>query len=148
MDSETKEKLANLKEQNWLSIEMTFEVLGVTPEIVKKSLEEHVQKLGQIKTAFVYKTSFSKIEEVKNPTKDVEVAHSQIVEVGLMVKDLKTLMAIAISYGPSSIEVLEPKKLELTMGEIQDVANMVSGILHQIAAAGLGGFLATPKSGR
>lgn len=146
MDSNTKIKVEELADQKWMRVELTFEVLGVTEAIVKKSLEDHIKKLSGIKGIFVVKKEFSKIESVENPLPNVEKAFSQVADVELMIKDLKTLIAISISYGPSSIEVLEPKKLEIGMGEIQDVANMVSGIIHQIAAAGLGGIVATPKS--
>jgi hypothetical protein len=149
MDSDTKIKIKDLADQKWMRVEFTFEVLGVTKQVVEKALKEHVEKISSIKgPTYVFRTEFSNIEEVENPTPRVKKALSQIVEVEAMIKDLKTLIAISISYGPSSIEVLEPKKLEVNVGEIQDVANMVSGIIHQIAAAGLGGIVATPKSSK
>jgi hypothetical protein len=148
MDADTEEKFAECKEQKWMEVEMCFEVLGMGEDVVKASLEEHIQKLKQVKTALVYSAEMGEVEEVEKPMKDVEKAYSQIAEVGIMVKDLKTLIAISISYGPSSIEVIEPSKLEVNAGEVQDVANMVSGIIHQIASAGLGGIVATPKNGR
>ncbi len=145
MDAEIKAKLKELEQKKWMKSNLIFEVLGTTQEIVEKSLREHIEKLEKIKTIFLYKKDFSKIEEVKNPMKKVEKGYSQIVETDVMVKDLKTLIMIAISYGPSSIEVLEPKKLEISAGEIQDISNMISGIIHKFAASGLGGVVATPK---
>ncbi|MGC9310749.1 MAG: hypothetical protein ACP5E4_03430 [Candidatus Aenigmatarchaeota archaeon] len=148
MDADVKEKIGDLKDQKWMNVEMSFEVLGVEPEITKKSLEEHVGKLRRVKDVFVFQADLSDVEEVEKPMKGVEKAYSQVAEIGAMVKDLKTLMAVSISYGPSSIEIIEPKKLEINVGEVQDVANMVAGIIHQIAAAGLGGIVATPKNPR
>ncbi|MBN2095063.1 MAG: hypothetical protein JW727_03365 [Candidatus Aenigmarchaeota archaeon] len=146
MDSETKEKISELKEEKWMKVEMTFEVLGMAKDVVKSSLKEHVEKMKQLKTAFVYEAKFSTVDEVENPMKGVEKAYSQIVEMGLMVRDLKTLIALSISFGPSSVEVIEPTKIEVNSGEVQDISNMISGVIHQIAAAGAGGIIATPKS--
>jgi hypothetical protein len=149
MDSDTKIKVKELADQKWMKVEFTFEVLGMTKQVVDKALKEHIEKLSSLKGAlFIFRKEFSEIEVVEKPIPRVEKAFSQVVEVEAMVKDLKTLIAISISYGPSSIEVIEPKKLEINVGEVQDVANMVSGIIHQIAAAGLGGIIATPKSGK
>jgi hypothetical protein len=145
MDSETKFKVKEFEKKKWMKVSLIFEVLGTNQEIVEKSLREHIEKLEKIKTCFVYKKDFSKIEEVEKPMKNVEKAYSQIVETEVMVKDLRTLMVISISYGPSSIEVLEPKKIEISAGEIQDVSNMTAGIIHKFAASGAGGIVATPK---
>lgn len=145
MDPELKAKVKELEQKKWMKVELIFEVLGTGQEIVEKSLSEHVEKLEKIKTIFLYKKNFSKVEEVEKPMKNVEKAYSQIAETKAMVRDLKTLITIAISYGPSSIEVLEPKKIEISAGEIQDVSNMMAGIIHKIAASGVGGIVATPK---
>ena len=145
MDSEIKFKIKELSKKKWMKVSLIFEVLGTTREIVEKSLKEHIEKLEKIKTIFLYKKDFSKIEEVEKPMKNVEKAYSQIVETEAMVKDIRTLIIITISYGPSSIEILEPKKIEISAGEIQDVSNMIAGIIHKFAAAGVGGIVATPK---
>ncbi|MCD6275092.1 MAG: hypothetical protein J7J15_03685 [Candidatus Aenigmarchaeota archaeon] len=145
MDSEIKFKIKELSKKNWMKVSLIFEVLGTTREIVEKSLKEHIEKLEKIKTILLYKKDFSKIEEVEKPMKNVEKAYSQIVETEAMIKDIKTLIIITISYGPSSIEILEPKKIEISAGEIQDISNMISGIIHRFAASGIGGIVATPQ---
>ena len=145
MDSEIKFKIKELSKKKWMKVSLIFEVLGTTREIVEKSLKEHIEKLEKIKTIFLYKKEFSKIEEVEKPMKNVEKAYSQIVETEAMIKDIKTLIIIAISYGPSSIEILEPKKIEISAGEMQDISNMISGVIHRFAASGIGGIIATPQ---
>jgi len=145
MDSEIKFKIKELSKKKWMKVSLIFEVLGTTREIVEKSLKEHIEKLEKIKTIFLYKKDFSKIEEVEKPMKNVEKAYSQIVETEAMIKDIKTLIIITISYGPSSIEILEPKKIEISAGEMQDISNMISGVIHRFAASGIGGIIATPQ---
>ena len=145
MDPEIKYQVKELGKKNWMKTSLIFEVLGTSREIVETSLKEHIDKLEKVKTAFMYKKEFSKIDKVEKPMKGVEKAYSQIVETEVMVRDLRTLIIISISYGPSSIEVLEPDKLNISAGEIQDVSNMIAGIIHKFAEAGAGGIVATPK---
>ncbi len=145
MDADLKYRMKELEAKKWMKVGFIFEVLGMNKEIVEKSLKEHIDKLEKIKTSLVYKKDFSLVEKVEKPMKGIEFAYSQIVETEVMVQDLKTLMVITISYGPSSIEILKPNTMNISAGEIQDVANMTSGVIHQIASAGLGGIVATPK---
>ncbi|OYT42918.1 MAG: hypothetical protein B6U88_02465 [Candidatus Aenigmarchaeota archaeon ex4484_56] len=143
---DTKIKLEELKSKKWIDTTMIFEVLGTNREIVEKSLKEHIKNLEKIKTCFVYKKEYSDITKVEKPLRNIDEGYSQIVEVNCMIKDLKTLTIISISYGPSSIEILEPDKIELSAGEAQDILNMVSGVVHKFAEVGLGGIVATPKN--
>jgi len=145
MDQETKAKVKELENNGWLSISFIFEVLGTNKEIVEKSLKEHVEKLDRIKTYFAYKKEFSEIEEQEKPLKNIEKGYSQFVEIECMIKDLESLFAIAISYGPSSIEINKPKKVEISAGELQTLVNLIAGTIHKFAEAGLGGIVATPK---
>lgn len=145
MGSEIRAKIKEFENKGWLSVNLIFEVLGATKEIVEKSLKEHVEKLEKIKTCFLYEKNFSEIEEIERPIKKLEKGYSQFVEVKTMIRDVTTLFVIALSYGPSSIEITKPKKVELSMSELQDLANLVAGTIHKIAEIGLGGIVATPR---
>ena len=54
---------------------------------------------------------------------------------------------IVMEYGPSSIELLEPRILDLPISEAQGILNSLSRLVHQFAASGAGGlvFIATDK---
>jgi hypothetical protein len=145
MDAETKARVKELENKGWISATMIFEVLGATKEIVEKSLKEHVEKLEKIKTCFIYKKDFSKVEVIEKPIKNLDKGYSQFVEIECLIKDIITLVVISISYGPSSIEINKPKKIEISSGELQDIANLIAGTIHKIAEVGLGGIVATPK---
>jgi hypothetical protein len=145
MDSETKAKIKELEGKGWMKVSMIFEVLGTNKKIVKKSLKEHIEKLEKIKTCLIYKKDFSKIDKVKKPLPNIKEGYSQFVEVECMIKNLETLFVISISYGPSSIEIIKPKKIEISAGEIQNLTNLIAGTIHKIAEAGFGGIIATPR---
>lgn len=145
MDQDTKAKVKDMESKGWMTVSFIFEVLGNNKEIVEKSLKEHVGKLETIKTCFVYEKKFSEAEEVEKPIKNLDKGYSQYVDVECMVKDLTTLFVIAISYGPSSIEINKPEKMQLKAGDLQHLVNLVAGTIHKIAESGLGGIVATPK---
>ena len=119
--------------------------MAVDKSVVESSLKNHVEKLSRVKEAFVYEKKFSEIKKVENPIKNIKEAFSQIVELKLFVKDLFSLINIVMVYGPSSVEVIGPKNKEIKIEEIQRIANVLAGIVHQFASAGIGGIVITPE---
>ena len=49
-----------------------------------------------------------------------------------------------MTYGPSSVEIIGPDKKEISVAETQDIVNLLAGVVHQFAAAGVGGIIITP----
>lgn len=141
MQDEIKKK----RKEEWIEAWFAIEVLGATEEIVKSSLEHHIEKLVNTKNVLAYEQKFSEIKQVENPPNNLKEAYSQIAEVKLFAKDLATFLIIVMLYGPSAIEVHGPSKKEVKISELQEIANAVSGIMHEFAAAGLGGMVITPK---
>ena len=76
--------------------------------------------------------------------KNVEEAYSQVAKVRFFSRDLLTLLNIVMVYGPSSVEILGPDKAEIKISEVQQLSNTVAGLVHQFAAAGVGGIVITP----
>jgi hypothetical protein len=142
---ELKEEINKRRKDKWFEVAFGIEVLAVKEDVAGDSLNKHVNKLSKEPWVFVYEKKFSEIQRVENPMKNVELAYSQIVSLKLFVKNLSTLLHIVMLYGPSSIEVLGPNKKEVELGEIQHVANNLASIVHQFAAAGVGGIVITPE---
>jgi hypothetical protein len=145
MNDDIKDEIKKRKKEDWLDVWFAIEALGVNKDVVESSLKRHIEKLKNVKDAYVYETNFGEIKHVENPIKDVKEGYSQIVEIKLLVKNLSILLSIVITYGPSAIEILGPNKKEIDISEIQNIANMLAGIVHQFAAAGIGGIVITPK---
>ena len=144
MDEMT-EELKRKRKEEWIEAWFAIEVMGASTDVVKESLENHVEKLSKTKNVLVYEKKFSEIKSVNNPPKELKEAFSQIVELRLFAKDMATFLIIVMLYGPSSIEILGPAKKEIKISELQEIANALSGIVHEFAAAGLGGLVITPK---
>ncbi len=139
------EEIKNRRKDGWIEAWFAIEVMGATQDVVGQSLEKHVKNLEATKNVLVYEKKFHDIVKVENPPRDLKEAWSQIVELKLFAKDLATFLIVVMLYGPSSIEVIGPTKKEVKISELQEIANSVSGIVHEFAAAGMGGMVITPK---
>jgi hypothetical protein len=136
-EDETNEKI----NQGWIKTGMFFEVLAVNEDATRKALDSLMNKLEKDERVKMFKKQFSDLKEVEKPLKDVEKGYSLTCEISLISKSLDNLVQVVTEYGPSAIEIFEPKKLEIGMGEAQNILNTVSMIMHQFAAAGMGGIV-------
>ena len=128
-------------QEGWIRLLMTFEAVSVSEEVTKKALESLINKLDSDQRAMIYKKEFLGVKEVNAPVKGMEKGWSQIVEVELIVKRFEDAVNIVMEYGPSSVEVIEPKEVRVNIGEMQSTLNSIGELMHKFAAAGLGGFV-------
>lgn len=145
MNEDAKEKIDKMRKEKWVECSMVIEAIAVKKEVVEGSLKEHVDKLHSIKDVFVYATKLHETIKLEKPFKNFDETYSQIVELKLFVKNVFTLMTVIVLYGPSSIEVLGPKNTNVNIQELQTIANSTADLIHQFAAAGVGGIVMTPK---
>lgn len=148
----TKEQAKDLvlekSSKGWIKAWFAIELMAVSQEITEKSLKEHIDHIESLKDAFVFEKDFKPVEKLENPPKGVAEAHSQVVELKLFIKDLPTLINIVMAFGPSAVEILEPKEMKIRIEEIQSISNMVASMMHQFASAGVGGIVFTPQKGQ
>ena len=137
MDKKAEKRLKD----GWIKAALIIEVLAVNEEAAKSALEKHVEKMGKEDNTMILDNKFHATEEVQNPTPRLEKAYSQIVDVDVLVKDFDNLVKLVVSYAPSSIEILEPEKIRMDMGEAQGILNSISELIHKFAQAGLGGIM-------
>ena len=118
-----------------------FEVLAAKEEMAKKSLNDHLEKIDNLKGTKLYKKQFSDVKRVEKPLRGLEVGFSYVCETEFIVKDMEELISVVLNFGPSSLEILEPAKITLDTREAQSVVDLVAGVMHRYAAAGLGGIV-------
>ena len=140
-----KDEISKRRKEKWFDVWFSIEAVGVTEDVVKTSLEKHVQKMSSLNSIFVYEKNFLEIKKLDKPFRGVENAYSYVVDVKFFAKNLTTLMGIVMTYGPSAIEILGPDRYDISVSEAQDICNMLAGIVHQFAAAGIGGIVITPE---
>jgi hypothetical protein len=145
IDEELKEKAdKKISKDGWLRATMMIEVLAITEEATKHSLEKHIEGLGKEKKVILYKRDFGKIIGVMNPipkNPNIKEAYSLVVDIECAVQRYEDLIQIIMHYGPSSIEILEPGKVELNLGEAQGILNSLADMIHKFVAAGIGGVI-------
>jgi hypothetical protein len=136
-ESEVHEKVS----QGWFKAWFIFEVLGVKEEASRKALEILMDKLDTDNRVKLYKKQFGDVLRVEKPLEGVKEGFSMTCEVELVSKKLDDLAQITIEYGPSAIEIIEPKSFKMDSGEAQLILNTISQTIHQFAAAGAGGIV-------
>jgi hypothetical protein len=128
-------------EEGWLKSWVMFEALGINENASKEALESLMSKLDKDSRVRMFKKTFGETKKVEKPFKDIEVGYSLTCEADIVSKNFDNLANIAIEYGPSAIEILEPKKISLNIGEAQSILNSISNMMHRLASAGVGGIV-------
>ena len=94
--------------------------------------KEHVEeKIKNIAEQLDKSPGFKVINKEIAETKQVEKMWSTFIEAELEFKDIKTLFSFNFTFLPSSIEVLEPEKIELDTNEFSDIINTLQAKLHE-----------------
>ena len=127
--------------EGWVRSTMMIEVLAITKDAAKDALQKHIEKMEKIKTSFVYKKDFKDPLEIKDPFPNVKKAYSYLVDIELVTKDFESLLILVLNFAPSSVEILEPKQINLKMGEAQSILVSIAEMIHKFARAGMGGVL-------
>jgi hypothetical protein len=134
---EVKKKLRD----GWIKSSMMIEVLAVTEEAAKSSLEKHVHKMEKEDKTIVYKKEFRDVRKIEKPLPNIESAYSYLVELELLTENFEKLIYLTYTYGPSSIEILEPHNIKMDAGEAQGILNSIAEMIHRFAASGIGGVI-------
>ena len=140
-----KEEISRKKKDEWIEAWFSVEALAVSKETVEKSIESLIDNLSAFPDVFVYEHKIHDAILVKKPMRDIEEAYSQIADVKLFTKDLITMINISAVFGPSAVEIIGPRKKTVEMGEIQNTCNALAALVHQFAAAGVGGIVISPQ---
>ncbi|UCD07626.1 MAG: hypothetical protein JSW41_01505 [Candidatus Aenigmatarchaeota archaeon] len=141
MDDKLTEKVNKKLKEGWIKSTMMIEVLAVTEEAAKESLEKHIDRMEKEEKALIYRKNFKKIDKVKNPLPKITEAYSNVVELELLTQNYDKLVYMVMTYVPSSVEILEPGHIKMDMGEAQGVLNSIAELIHKFAAAGIGGVI-------
>lgn len=139
-DKDSMEKVKKKLKEGWIKSSMFIEALSLTEKNAKEALEEHIEKLKKEGNALVYKIDFKGVQKVDKPLQGVDVGYSSIVNLELLTENFDKLIHLAMTYGPTNIEVLEPLNLSIPAGEAQGIANTVADIIHTVARMRLGGI--------
>jgi len=115
-----------IEDAGWLNAALVIEVQGNDKDLVKTALTQNVERIKKEKDTHLYDSQISKIEELK------ENWFSAHVEIFLLTKDFGTLTRLSLFYAPSVVEILDPDKIELDIGDAQNLLVDISGIVTRL----------------
>ncbi len=113
-------------DDNKFRVQMLIEVQGIEETLVKQQAEKILENLR--KEPF-YKIYAQKVEE----TTKVDDKYSTFIDVNLSVRDFRAMVRLMFFYGPSSIEVVKPSKIEFTLNDFQDGLVDMTDMVHAYA---------------
>ncbi|MEI7961047.1 MAG: hypothetical protein WCI04_01810 [archaeon] len=124
--------IKELAKRKKISEEDSFKI-KIKAMIELKAIEETMLKkhLGKIKDALEKEKNFTiySIEEAAVINEDDMFA--SFIEVTLTVKDFVSLIAFVFYYGPTSIEIMKPSKIDFSQAEFQDGLVYLSEIFQK-----------------
>ncbi|MFQ5647990.1 MAG: hypothetical protein ACE5FW_02030 [Candidatus Aenigmatarchaeota archaeon] len=141
LDTKTKEQIKRNLKEGWIKSSLIIEVLATSEDAAKSALEKHVKQLGEENGVLVYKKDWGGFKKVDKPFKDIETAYSYFVELEMLTRNFERLVYLVMNYGPTSVEILEPKHIKLDMGEAQGILVSLADIIHKFAQMGIGGIV-------
>jgi len=118
---EIKEKVA----EGRILARIIIEILGKPKEHVEKALRVVVDKIKEQKDVKV-------IEEKLFDAEKQEEMFSTFAELGILFKNMETLVGFCFDFMPSSVEILDPEKLSFKSNNFAGLINDLLTRLHQI----------------
>ncbi len=131
----------------WIKAWVMIESLAVKEDTSRQSLEQLSNLVEKEQRIAIIKKELKESHKVENPLPDIPEAFSTVLEMEIIAKNYTALAQFVMNYGPSAIEILEPKKLQMEVGEAQDVLSEILAMVHRFAQAGVGGIVVSKGSG-
>jgi len=102
-------------------------IIGKPKEHIEKMLKDYIGKLKEDKQVNVIKEDYGEAEETEH-----KGMFSVFVETEIHFTDVSRLMWFCFDYMPSSIEIVEPEKLEYYGNDFTDFLNDTLSKLHKL----------------
>lgn len=106
---------------------MIVEIMGKPGPFIRDALEKHVSKLKSAKAVEVFSIEISEPKEIENS----EGMMTCFAEVEFGTENFSRMTEVVFDFMPSSVEILEPSKVEFSMEEASRFLNNVSGRMHR-----------------
>jgi hypothetical protein len=106
---------------------MIIEMMGRPKEHISSQIREHIGLMDKVKGLEVIKKDFSEPKKID----DKNNLYTCFCEVEIECINFIQLYELVLDFMPSSIEVLDPSKLNFTIDEATSVLNNLSGRLHR-----------------
>lgn len=126
IDELKKRKKISEEDSFKIKIRTIIELKAIEKNLLEKHVKKIIEAINNEKNFTVYGIESAEIIEE-------DEMYSTFIETTLTVKDYSTLILFLFYYGPTSIEVLKPSKIEMSQAEFQDGLVQLSGIFQKYA---------------
>ncbi|MBS3163551.1 hypothetical protein J4427_02570 [Candidatus Woesearchaeota archaeon] len=106
-----------------ITIKAIIEIAGFPEEHVKNTMNMVIENLGKEKGISILKKNIAPVEKVTQ-------MWSNFAELELRISNFKELNDFCFNYMPSSIEIMDPIKLNINSNEVDDLLNDLLARLH------------------
>ncbi|MBL7055837.1 hypothetical protein ISS07_02910 [Candidatus Woesearchaeota archaeon] len=117
------ENIAN--DKSHLRCKIIIEVLGKPKEHVEKALAQYVDKIKEDPELIILNADYADVKEVDD-------LWSTFVEMEMVIKGIKKLIAFCFDYMPSSVQIIKPEQYNLDRSMVENFINDLQGRLHQV----------------
>ena len=139
MAKDAAETASKRLKDGWIKAWVATEVVAVTEETADSSLRKHVELMKKEPNIIIYKEDFKESKETPHPFKKGEKAYTTVLEIELVARRFETLVYLVLNFAPSSIEIMGPSKIDVDMGEAQNILNGMAELVHSLVATRRGG---------
>ncbi len=135
MAEDIKETVKKRMKDGWIKLRADIEVLAISKEAAESSLRKHIDLMKHENDLLIYEEKFDEAVKVKSPFQSVNEAYSLVVEISMLARRFDSLAYLILNYAPSSIEILEPSKITMDMGQAQGLLNSLAELVHSLVAS-------------
>jgi len=107
-----------------IQTKIVIEILGTPKEHVEKTMKDVIEKLKNEKDVKM-------LRETTYEAEQIEKMWSTFSDLEIEVEDVSKLIGICFDYMPSSIEILEPHKMDLETVKLSELFNDLMAKLHK-----------------
>ncbi len=144
-NEESDDKVFSLLDKGWIRCECFMELMAVKKDVTEKAMKEHINKIRKEEGIYVASEDYKDVNEIDNPPGKAKTAFSLVTELDILFRNYAMLVYFVTNYGPSSLDIIEPKEIVMGQGEATAVANSLASLVHQFAAQGAGGIVFSNK---
>ncbi|MDY6769408.1 MAG: hypothetical protein SVU88_00380, partial [Candidatus Nanohaloarchaea archaeon] len=102
-----------------LEVWMVFDVVAAEEEAAEESLQDHLRQLENERAVSAFAADVDEVREVEQPSPDLDEGYSQVAEVEMEVDGFAELVEMVINYGPTSVDVKAPERVEMELREVR-----------------------------
>ncbi len=107
-----------------IKIRFIIQSMGTPKELLEKTVKAMIESLK--------KNFKTENESMEKPKKEGKNFYSTFIEITISFKNLEEAFSFMINYAPTSAEIIEPYKFEISAGELENFANDFLAKTHEI----------------